>query len=87
MLQLLIGPNEKEKIDGFLTSIPEKVEIKKIEMRDGLVMVDFNQALQEGVAGSCKISSIRAQITETLKQFTEVKEVIISIEGNNKDIF
>lgn len=85
--ELLIGPIEKDKNNGFITNIPEQgVKVQKLEVKDGIAYIDFNQALQEGVGGSCKVTAIRAQITETLKQFDDINEVVISIDGETEDI-
>ena len=80
------GLTEEEINNGFVTNIPEGVEIQNLELKQGVIYVDFNQALQEGVAGSCQIEAIRAQITQTLKQFDEVEEVVISINGETEEI-
>ena len=85
--ELLKGLSEDEIKEGFVTNIPGTgVEVKKIEFKDNILYVDFNQALQEGVAGSCRVIAIRAQIIETLKQFADVKDVVISIDGKTEDI-
>jgi spore germination protein GerM len=57
-----------------------------LTIEDGVAKVDFNEQLEYEVSGSCRVSAIRAQITETLKQFPTVKEVIISIDGRTEDI-
>ena len=85
--QLLAGLTEPDMKNGFITNIPEEgVKVNKLEIKDGTARVDFNQVLQAGVAGSCRVIAIRSQITETLKQFSEVEEVVISIEGKTRDI-
>jgi spore germination protein GerM len=83
---LLDGPSESEKKDGFLTSINENVEINKIIIEDGKISVDFSKELNQDVAGSCRVIAIRSQIEKTLKQFSEIKEVLISVEGNSEEI-
>ena len=50
------------------------------------VYVDFSKELGIGVAGSCRVEAIRSQITETLKQFKNVENVIISIEKETENI-
>ncbi|PIP22172.1 MAG: hypothetical protein COX38_02115, partial [Candidatus Nealsonbacteria bacterium CG23_combo_of_CG06-09_8_20_14_all_39_25] len=45
-----------------------------------------DEQLEFQVGGSCKVSAIRAQITQTLKQFPTVDEVVISINGRTEDI-
>ena len=85
--ELLIGPSEEDKNNGFVSQIPtEGVTVQNLEIKEGVAYIDFNQALQQGVAGSCRVIAIRSQITETLKQFEGVKDVVISIDGNTEEI-
>lgn len=84
--ELLKGLTEKEKTQGYITGINQGVEIKKISIENGILKVDFNSKLEEGIGGSCLTATIRSQITQTLKQFPTVKEVIISIDGRIEDI-
>jgi hypothetical protein len=84
--QLLNGPIDKEKIDGYYTSINPGVVVQSLTIENGTAKVDFNDQLEKDVAGSCKVNAIRAQITETLKQFPTVQNVIISINGKTEDI-
>lgn len=84
--ELLKGPTEEEKNQGFITSINEGVKIQKLTIVEGIALVDFNLRLEEAVGGSCRVATIRSQITNTLKQFPTVKEVIISINGRIEDI-
>ena len=84
--ELLNGLTEKEKADKYLTNINEGVKIQRLEVKDGIAKVDFNDKLEFQVGGSCRVSAIRAQITETLKQFPTIKEVVISINGRAEDI-
>lgn len=84
--ELLKGPTESEKEQGYLTTINDGVIIQKLTIVDGVAKVDFNERLQEKVGGSCWVGTISAQIRETLKQFPAVKTVIISINGNSEDI-
>jgi len=84
--QLLSGPTNLETRAGFFTTISPGVKVQSLVITDGVAKVDFNGELQKGVAGSCKVTAIRAQIEETLKQFSTVKSVIISIDGKTEDI-
>ena len=86
-LELLFrGPTFKEVSEGFFTSLNPGVKIQKLTIENGVARVDFDGQLEFQVGGSCRVSAIRAQITETLKQFSIVKEVIISINGRTEDI-
>lgn len=84
--ELLKGPSDLERQAGFSTTISPGVTLQSIVIKNGVAKVDFNEALQFGVAGSCRVTAIRAQITQTLKQFSTVKDVVISINGKTKDI-
>jgi len=84
--ELLKGPTQDEKNQGFFTSINSGVKIQSLTIDSGTAYVDFDSQLEYQVGGSCKVSAIRAEITETLKQFSTVKNVIISINGRTEDI-
>ena len=84
--KLLKGPTEEEKAEGFFTNINKGVKIQSLIIENGLAKVDFNEQLEFQVGGSCRVAAIRAQITETLKQFPTVNEVLISINGRTEDI-
>ncbi len=84
--ELLAGPTFREQSDGYLTSINSGVKIQKLIIENGVAKVDFDEQLEFQMGGSCRVSAIRAQITETLKQFSTVQSVIISINGRTEDI-
>ncbi len=84
--QLLFGPTQQDKVKGFFTSINSGVKIQSLSIENGIARVDFNDQLEFQVGGSCRVSAIRSQIMETLKQFSSVEEVIISINGKTEDI-
>ncbi len=84
--ELLAGPTFKEQSAGYLTSINPNVKIKSLTIQNKVAKVDFDETLQFQVGGSCKVSAIRAQIIETLKQFSTIQSVIISINGQTEDI-
>ena len=75
-----------EKEEGYFTSINYGVRINKLTIENGVAEIDFDEQLESEVAGSCQVSAIRAQITETLMQFETVKDVVISINGKTEDI-
>lgn len=84
--ELFKGPIESEIERGFLTNLPPGVKINKITIENGVAKADFNNLLEFQVGGSCRVAAIRSQITETLKQFPTVKNVIISINGRTEGI-
>ena len=86
-LEALLRGATKEEIDqGFISNINPGVRIQSLTIEEGVAKVDFDEQLEFQVGGSCKVSAIRAQITQTLKQFPTVDEVVISINGRTEDI-
>lgn len=84
--ELLKGPTRQEILDGFFTSINPDVKIQKLTIENTVAKVDFDSNLGKNVGGSCRVSAIRNQITQTLLQFKTVQTVIISIDGRTEDI-
>lgn len=84
--ELLKGPTDDEKSQGFFTTINTGVKIQHLTIENGTAKIDFDEQLEFQVGGSCRVSAIRAEITQTLKQFSTIKEVIISINNRTEDI-
>ncbi|MBI4193295.1 MAG: GerMN domain-containing protein [Candidatus Colwellbacteria bacterium] len=82
---LLQGPTLEERGIGYETSINPGVSIRQIDFRDGVFYADFDQEIEREVGGSCRVSSIRKQIGETLKQFAGVEDAVVSVEGRVED--
>jgi hypothetical protein len=83
---LLRGAVQDEINRGFVSTINPGTRIKKLTIENGAAKVDFDEQLEFQVGGSCMVAAIRAQITQTLKQFSTVDSVIISINGRTEDI-
>ena len=86
IVELLNGPTVAEQNAGLTSSLNTGVENQALTIDQGTARIDFTNRLQEGVGGSCKVAAIRAQITETLKQFPTVQNVVISIDGETEEI-
>lgn len=84
--ELLKGLTDAEKESGYFTSINEGVRVNKLTVADGTARIDFDESLEKGIGGSCKVTFIREQINKTLMQFSTVKKAIISINGRTEDI-
>ena len=83
---LLQGLTEEELEQGYLNSINQGTELLNFEIRENIAVADFNKRIAEGIAGSCRIQAIRAQITKTLLQFPEIQEVVIKVEGEAEGV-
>lgn len=84
--ELLKGPGINDKANGYYTAINENVTLLSLKIENGVAFADFDSELEKEVAGSAKVLLIRKQIEETLKQFPEINDVIISIERRVDDI-
>lgn len=84
--ELLKGPTESEKDEGYATSINSAVTIQRLVISSGVATVDLSSELEQGVGGSCRVAAIRAQIEDTLKQFPTVRSVVISVNGRVDDV-
>lgn len=84
--ELLKGVTNAEKTQGYSTALPTGVRLVKLIITDGVALAEFDEALEYQMGGSCRVGLVRRQITETLKQFSTVKSVVISIDGRTEDI-
>jgi hypothetical protein len=84
--ELLKGPTQEEKNKGYTSLINVGTKINSLNIVNGTATVDFNSTLEENSGGSCRALAIRAQITQTLKQFPTVKNVVISVDGKTEGI-
>jgi len=84
--ELLKGPTAAERLQGYFTSINSGVKIQSLIIENEVAKIDFDEQLQNQVGGSCRVSAIRSEIIETLKQFSTIKSVIISINGETETI-
>lgn len=82
---LLAGPTPEERRRGVLTAVPEGATLREVSIRDGVAVADFDAGLERGVAGSCRVLAIRAQIERTLRALPGVREVVISVEGRTEE--
>lgn len=86
LTELLKGPTLAEEKMGYFTNINQGVKIQSLTIENGIAKVDFDEQLEFQIGGSCRVIAIRAEIEQTLKQFSTVTEVIISINGRVDDI-
>ena len=84
--ELLKGPSAEESENGIFSMINPGTMLYSLTLEDGVATVDFNQKLQENIAGSATVMAIRNQIEKTLLQFEYIEEVVISIDGETEEI-
>lgn len=85
LYELLKGPNMN---DGEIatSTIPSGTQLISLNITDQTAYADFSKELQNYGGGSCSVAAIRAQIEKTLKQFSTVQNVVISVEGKAEGI-
>jgi len=78
--ELLKGPKQSEQA-MFASAIPFGTQLVSLTINNTVAYVKFSQELQNYGGGSCNATAIRAQITNTLKQFNSIEQVEISVQG------
>jgi len=78
---LIAGPIETERKAGAAQAFPREARVESINLRDGVLTVDFNAALQN-VGGSCRARMIRDSVTQTLRTLPSVEKVVITAGGS-----
>ena len=84
--ELLKGPTVMEQSMGFYSSINPGVKLLGLTAEEGTVTADFDAMMQFQLGGSCRVMAIRSQIENTLKQFPNVEEVVIAVEGETEGV-
>jgi hypothetical protein len=67
--ELLQGPTEEESKNGYETNLAQGTRDPQITVDASGYRLDFDQSIQNGVAGSCRVGAIRAQIEDTVLAF------------------
>jgi germination protein M len=76
--ELFEGPPESS---GLYTDIPMGVELKGVEFKDGVAIVDLSGDTKESIMNQQAFDSMNKNIALTLSQFDEVEKVEMLIEG------
>lgn len=79
--ELLKGPTEAEVAAGARTSIPAGVRLTALSIVSGVAHADFSSELLAAAGGSCRVAAVRAQIESTLRQFSTVRDVRVTVAG------
>lgn len=79
------GTIDQETRSGYVTNIPEGTRLVSLNVSGGTATVILSPELESYGGGSCRVTAIRAQIKQTLKQFSSVRNVVISVEGKTAE--
>ncbi len=93
---LLWGP-VPDNADGFTSALPspeyvlaypgrdaswgERITIRDLKIIDGVAYADFSIELTAHSGGALQVTQIREQIEATLRQFSTVNDVVITVNG------
>jgi hypothetical protein len=80
---LLAGPTAEERGRGAAAAFPEGAAVRSVNLRDGVLTVDFNERLQN-VGGSCRAQMIRESVTETVRALPAIRKVVITAGGSEE---
>ncbi len=86
MHELLKGPTEAEKSQGYISSLPTEVNDPEITIGKGVVIADFDMTLEKGMGGSCRTATVRSQLEHTLNAVYPDDQIILSVDGRTEDI-
>lgn len=85
MQKLLAGPTAAESAQGFSTQIPAGTTLNSVRVANGTATVDLSNQLSTA-AGACRVTAIRSQIERTLRQFSTVQRVAITVNGKSDGV-
>ena len=78
---LIAGPLDSER--GAAAAFPEGSRVESVNLRDGVLAVDFNERLRN-VGGACRAQMIRESVTKTLRSLPSVREMVITAGGSQE---
>lgn len=84
--ELLNGPQEKEKLSGFVSSIPNGVSLRSVALKGATAIINVSSDMSQYGGGSCRVGLIRKELEETAKQFGTVSDVELKVEGKTEGI-
>lgn len=66
-------------------AVPERTQLISLKVSGSTATAVFSLELENYGGGSCNVQAIRAQIEQTLKQFSSIRNVVISVEGKTPE--
>ena len=83
---LVEGPTGAEEDRGLSTALPPDLEVRDVDLLDGVVMVDLSRELEAG-GGTALMRARLNQIFYTVTQPGTIQGVALSIEGRPVEVF
>jgi spore germination protein GerM len=82
--QLMRGPNEQEKSNGFVTVIPSGARARNVAVEGDTAIIDFNSQLSNFKGGKENAERIVGQIVRTATSAKGIKKVILELSGRDQ---
>ena len=79
--QLLKGPSDQEKQEGFFTEIPKNTKGTIISNKSGIITVNFSDELGQYGGGTARVQALLSQIVFTLTEIRGINKVKILVSG------
>lgn len=80
MLELIKGPDAKERAKGILSTIPHDLKVRSIVIKGDTATIDLSSDFLHEAFGDIAVNRIN-QVFTTATQFESVSSVIILVEG------
>ncbi len=82
--QLMRGPSEQEKANGFVTVIPEGTRARNVEVEGDTAIIDLNSQVTNFKGGRENAERIVGQIVHTATSVRGVKKVMLELGGKDQ---
>ncbi len=87
LLQLFGGPTGIEEANGYASWFSSQTAgiLESVNIKDGIAYVNLKHdftSIVSGVSSSCGGAEFLAEMTQTLKQFSTIKDVVFAIDAN-----
>jgi spore germination protein GerM len=82
--ELLRGPSDAERKQGYFTEIPSETKLRNIRRQNGTVIADFTKELEEYGGGAARVQGLLAQIVYSLTDISGAEKVQILVEGRTE---
>ncbi len=87
LLQLFSGPTDVEKANGYASWFSPQTAgiLESVNIKDGIAYVNLKHdftSIISGVSSSCGGAEFLGEMTQTLKQFPTIKDVVFAIDAN-----
>lgn len=81
LVALVESISNEDQSNGMLQVIPSDTRLRRLDIVGTTATAEFNAPLADTTNGECDLEARHAQITQTLLQFPDIDEVIITVDG------